>query len=89
MTTDSTKLRESHSTSSNNSKELNKNTRLTVTGPIKYEQSTKPNQFAFYPVETEDGTKGYISTAYIKKAPSMPSIHFQMLEVNIKMPLTF
>ena len=26
------------------------------------------NQFVWYPVETEDGKSGYISSAYIKKA---------------------
>ena len=70
VTTTSTNLRESNSRDANLVETLKNNTKLTVTGPLEYETGPKPNQFAFYPVQTEDGKKGYITTAYIQKAPT-------------------
>ena len=48
---------------------LAKNTTLIITGDFEYDQNTdSKNQFVWYPVETVDHKKGYISSAYIAKA---------------------
>ena len=48
---------------------LAKNTPLIITGDFEYDQNVdSKNQFVWYPVETVDQKKGYISSAYIAKA---------------------
>ena len=67
VTGDQVNVRNDSSTSSTIVTQLDKNTPLVVTGAFEYEKSTKLNQFVWYPVETLDKKKMYISSAYLKK----------------------
>ncbi|WP_082683284.1 Ig-like domain-containing protein [Fictibacillus sp. FJAT-27399] len=70
------KIRKAPTTESS-SKYIKKNTPLTITDTFKYDQTPKSiNQFVWFPV-TVPGEKGtwYISSAYITKAMSKPSVN--------------
>ncbi len=63
---------------------LAKNTTLIITGDFEYDQNVdSKNQFVWYPVETVDQKKGYISSAYIAKASgNVPAISFTDVAAN-------
>ncbi|MEG0472848.1 MAG: SH3 domain-containing protein, partial [Solibacillus sp.] len=73
-TTNNVKIRTSPSTDSATLGTLLKDEIVTITGPFEYEEvSTKKNQFVWYPVKRNDGTKGYVASSYLNYAASTPT----------------
>ena len=71
VTQDKVNLRKSITTSTG-AKKLAKNTTLIISDTFKYDNN---NQFVWYPVKTADSKlEGYISSAYITKKQTTPSI---------------
>ncbi|WP_053103702.1 Ig-like domain-containing protein [Bacillus sp. FJAT-27916] len=69
VTTDSVKLRKTPGTSVKELKTLSKGTVLTITGNFVYDETkTSKNQFVWYPVKTNSGEKGYVSSGYLAKS---------------------
>ena len=72
--------------------QVSEHTGLQITGDFKYEEGTAKNQFVWYPVKTEGGKTGYISSAYIKDGyltPMPPVIEFMDVEDKYKEAVDF
>ena len=65
--------------------QVSEHTGLQITGDFKYEEGAAPNQFVWYPVKTEGGKTGYISSAYLKDGylTPMPSV-IEFIDVEDK-----
>ncbi|WP_455675673.1 Ig-like domain-containing protein [Pradoshia sp.] len=68
-TDDSVKLRKTPGTSLKELESLSKGAVLTITGPLKYDETkTSKNQFVWYPVKTSSGQNGYVASSYLAKS---------------------